>query len=84
MSSDTFEIVELENGDLALRKQDQKEGTYLIRIEFSSALTSFLSGNTFDIAQEMLKAGVHKFYQDLHDEGLESPKPVEEDSTLLH
>ena len=53
-----FEIVELSNGDIALRRADEQEGDTLVRIHFSDDAKASLQEHHLDVARVMLEAGV--------------------------
>jgi len=55
-----FEIVELSNGDIALRRADEQEGDALVRIHFSDDAKASLQEHHLDVARVMLEAGVRK------------------------
>ena len=55
-----FEIVELSNGDIALRRADEQEGDALVRIHFSDDAKASLQEHHMDVARVMLEAGVRK------------------------
>ena len=55
-----FEIVELSNGDIALRRVDEFDGDELVTIHFSDDAKASLQTHHFDVAQAMLEAGVYK------------------------
>lgn len=57
MSSETFEIIELANGDVALRRAGHKEDP-LVRIHFSEESLYFLREHKIAIARAMLEAGI--------------------------
>ena len=57
MPSETFEIIELVNGDIALRCTGQREEP-LVRIHFSEESLHFLRGHKIAIARAMLEAGI--------------------------
>ena len=57
MSSETFEIIELANGDVALRRAGHKEDP-LVRIHFSAESLQFLREHKVTIARAMLEAGI--------------------------
>jgi hypothetical protein len=54
-----FEIVELENGVIALRKVDS-EGEPLVRIQFSHDAVQHFPQEHLEIAKAMIEAGVLK------------------------
>ena len=53
-----FEIVELSNGDIALRRADEQESDALVRICFSEDAKASLQEHHMDVARVMLEAGV--------------------------
>ena len=57
MSSETFEIIELANGEVALRRAGHKEEP-LVRIQFSDESLHFLREHKIAIARAMLEAGI--------------------------
>lgn len=57
MSSETFEIIELANGDVALRRAGHKEDP-LVRIHFSEVSLRSLREHKIAIARAMLEAGI--------------------------
>lgn len=74
MSSETYEIIELSNGDVALRRAGHKEDP-LVRIHFSDESLNFLREHKIAIARAMLEAGIEAV-QDL---GALEPEPFEEE-----
>ncbi|WP_346839889.1 hypothetical protein [Microbulbifer sp. SAOS-129_SWC] len=57
MSSETFEIIELANGDVALRRAGHREDP-LVRIHFSDESSNFLREHKIAVARAMLEAGI--------------------------
>ncbi|AOS97793.1 hypothetical protein AUP74_02391 [Microbulbifer aggregans] len=57
MSSETFEIIELANGDVALRRAGERDDP-LVRIHFSEESVQFLREHKIAIAKAMLEAGI--------------------------
>lgn len=55
-----FEIVELSNGDIALRRADEQDGDALVSIHFSDDAKASLQAHHVDIARVMIEAGVRK------------------------
>lgn len=53
-----FEIVELSNGDIALRRADEQDSDALVRICFSEDAKASLQEHHMDVARVMLEAGV--------------------------
>ncbi|SHE50680.1 hypothetical protein SAMN04487965_0039 [Microbulbifer donghaiensis] len=78
MSSETFEIIELANGDVALRRAGHKEDP-LVRIQFSAESLQFLGEHKVTIARAMLEAGIEAV-QNLDD--LEPPYLDEEEELM--
>ncbi|WP_295801987.1 hypothetical protein [uncultured Microbulbifer sp.] len=78
MSTETYEIIELSNGDVALRRAGHKEDP-LVRIHFSAESLDFLREHKVAIARAMLEAGIEAV-QDLS--ALE-PEPFEEEDVDL-
>lgn len=56
--SSFYEIVELENGDVALRRSENKEDGALVEIRFSEESQFFLGKAKFDVAKTMIEAGL--------------------------
>lgn len=55
-----FEIVELSNGDIALRRADEGDGEALVSIHFSEGVKDSLDEHHADIARVMIEAGVRR------------------------
>ncbi len=58
MSASLYEIVELPNGDIVLRRADEKEGEPMVSIHFSDDSLPFLRNGKFEIAKAMIEAGM--------------------------
>ena len=59
MSSSLYEIIELTNGDVALRRVDAEEGSEpLVAIKFSEESLFFLGEAKLEIAKAMIEAGL--------------------------
>lgn len=58
-----FEIVELDNGDIALRRADAPMQEALVKIQFSDDAKASLQTHQVDVARVMLEAGVRKVGQ---------------------
>ncbi|BBM03861.1 hypothetical protein [Microbulbifer sp. GL-2] len=78
MSSETFEIIELANGDVALRRAGHKEDP-LVSISFSAESLQFLRKHKVAVARAMLEAGIEAV-QNLDD--LEPGYFEEEDESM--
>lgn len=57
MSSALYEIAELPNGDIVLRKVDA-EGEPLVSLHFSAESIAFMGEGKFEIAKAMIEAGM--------------------------
>ena len=58
--ADFFEIVELSNGDIGLRKADDASDDMIVRIQFSAEAKENLKNNHIEVAHAMIEAGVNK------------------------
>ena len=58
--ADFFEIVELSNGDIGLRKADDTSEDMIVRIQFSAEAKENLKNNHIEVAHAMIEAGVNK------------------------
>lgn len=77
MSSETYEIIELSNGDVALRRAGHKEDP-LVRIQFSEESLHFLREHKIAIARAMLEAGIEA----VQEIGALEPEPFDEDDAV--
>lgn len=57
MSASLYEIIELPNGDVVLRRADE-EGEPLVSIRFSAESQYYLKDGKFEIAKAMIEAGM--------------------------
>jgi len=57
MSSSLYEIIELANGEIVLRRADE-EGEPLVSISFSEEALYFLNDAKFEVAKAMIEAGL--------------------------
>ncbi|WP_043316497.1 hypothetical protein [Microbulbifer sp. HZ11] len=78
MSTETYEIIELSNGDVALRRAGHK-GEPLVRIHFSDESQHFLREHKVAVARAMLEAGIEAV-QDINEM---EPEPFEEEDVDL-
>ncbi|WP_304638446.1 hypothetical protein [Pseudomonas sp.] len=76
MPSPFLEIVELDDGRVALRRSDD-DGEPLLVIEFSDDARDFLQGQYLEVAKAMITAGMQVAGQVMDDE-----EPVPEDRVL--
>lgn len=58
MSASLYEIIELPNGDVVLRRADDEGGEPMVSVRFSSESLYFLKDKSFDIAKAMIEAGM--------------------------
>ena len=58
MSASFFEIVQLKDGDYALRRIDDDQGSPLVRISFSSEAKDMLDDREMGVAKAMIAAGI--------------------------
>ena len=58
-----LELVEISEGVIVLRRSDAKDSP-LVKIEFSGDVKSLLNGMEFDVAKEMIKAGIETLNSD--------------------
>ena len=55
-----FEIIELSNGDVALRRADDENKDEIVKIQFSKEAKDGLNSHHLEIAHAMIEAGVRK------------------------
>jgi hypothetical protein len=58
--ADFFEIVELSNGDIGLRRADEESDELIVKIQFSEEAKEGLKNNHIEVAHAMIEAGVSK------------------------
>lgn len=58
MSTSVYEIVELGDGEVALRRTDKGEDPMVIKIQFSKPLMNVLEGAYPLVAKEMMQKGI--------------------------
>jgi len=78
--SDLYEIVEISDGEIVLRRADE-EGEPLVSIKFSEEALYFLN-NKFVVAQAMIEAGLDAAHSD--DEDLSEFDEDSEYASTLH
>ena len=67
MSPSFFEIVQLANGDYALRRADDDESAPLVRISFSEEAREMMENQDMNIAKAMIAAGIEAAGDISHD-----------------
>lgn len=75
MSESRIELVQLENGDIALRRSDAPEKP-LVTISISDEVEDLLPTDKIDIAQSMVEAGIER-YRDIQIERVEEVQAVQ-------
>ncbi|GMG88163.1 hypothetical protein [Biformimicrobium ophioploci] len=68
MTTETFEIIELTDGDIALRRAGHDEAP-LVRIRFSSQSLNFLQDHKISVAKAMMEAGIQAV-QEIHEDSV--------------
>jgi hypothetical protein len=58
--ADFFEIIELSNGDIGLRKADDDSAEMIVTIKFSEDAKEGLKNHYVEVAHAMIEAGIHK------------------------
>jgi len=58
--ADFFEIVELTNGDIGLRRADDESDEMIVKIQFSAEAKEGLNNHHIEVAHAMIEAGVSK------------------------
>ena len=83
MSSFLFEIVELSDGGVGLRRAGE-DGEPLIRIKFSPEADDFLQDSRIDVVKAMIEAGMEVFGElaDQDEDGYETSIDMED--RVLH
>lgn len=79
MSESRIELVQLENGDIALRRSDSPDKP-LVTIRISDEVEDLMPSDRIDIAQSMVEAGLER-YQDIQVERVDHAEPIQ---GLLH
>lgn len=67
MSPSFFEIVQLANGDYALRRVDDDESEPLVRISFSQEARDMMEDRDMNVAKAMIAAGIEAAGDISHD-----------------
>ena len=58
--ADFFEIIELSNGDIGLRKADDASAEMIVTIQFSAEAKEGLKNHYVEVAHAMIEAGIEK------------------------
>ncbi len=86
MSSSLYEIVELENGEIALQRAGEEDSEPLVSIRFSEESLYYLNSARLVVAKAMIEAGL-EVLGDLSEEGsdlVEDENADDDDPQLLH
>lgn len=78
-----YEIVELENGDISLRRSETDEGDSLVEIRFSEESRFFLGEAKFEVARTMIEAGLD-LVAELRDDPGAMPSAETDASPVIH
>ncbi|WP_372836370.1 hypothetical protein [Pontibacterium sp.] len=78
-----LEIVELENGDLAIRRAEDEESEPLLVVAFSEELRETLEEKCIEVGRMMLTAGIHMVAESGHNLSPVS-EPVVEPLPTIH
>lgn len=62
MSDPIIELVQLENGDIALRNSDNPDQP-LVTISISTQVQNLLPGDRIDVANAMIEAGIERYQE---------------------
>lgn len=81
MSSSLYEIIELGNGEIGLRRAGE-EGEPLVRIKFSAEAEYYLSDAKLEVAKSMIEAGLETV-SELLEEG-EPERGLQAEIRTLH
>lgn len=83
MTSSFLEIVELDNGDIALHRLDDN-GEPLVVIQFSEESRAYLMNATLEVARAMFEAGMHAAGQLSQTAEAEPGEMADEQAYILH
>lgn len=79
MTDTRIELVQLENGDIALRRADEPDKP-LVTIRISDEVQDLMPDDKIDIAQSMVEAGLER-YRDIQIERVEEAQASQD---MLH
>jgi hypothetical protein len=81
MSFTEYELVVLDDGEIALQRSGSDEP--LVRISFSPSILKYLDGRHIDVAKSMMDAGIQTVFE-MSDEGKPSKLDNGEERQILH
>lgn len=82
MPSALYEIAELPDGDVVLRKVDDEGSEPLVRLRFSAESLAFMGEGKFEVAKAMIETGMEmaselaEYPEEYSDESSEFEKPI--------
>lgn len=80
-----YEIVELDNGEIALRRADDNASAPLVTVKFSEESTYYLDEARFEVAKIMIEAGLDAVADlDEEDEVTEAVYDEIDETTVIH
>lgn len=83
--SSIYEIVELPDGDVVLRRVDDEDAEPLVKIHFSAESLDYLGESKFAIARAMIEAGMDAATDETSDDVPDSAHEDQvEEGYLLH
>ena len=82
--SSVYEIVELPDGDVVLRRVDDEDAEPLVKIHFSDESLDYLGESKFAIARAMIEAGMDAANDETQEDHLDSPHEDPLEGYLLH
>ena len=83
--SSLYEIVELSNGDVALRRVDSDESSdSLVSIKFSDESLFFLGDAKLDVARSMIEAGLDNVTEIMESDEAEEGELTESAGFMVH
>lgn len=82
MSNHALEIVQLENGDVVLRRSDEDQQV-LLRLEFSEEIDKHLAGIKLEVAKAMIQGGAGA-YADLKEMAVDVEDEPQPSNSTLH
>jgi hypothetical protein len=72
-----LEMIELSNGDIALRRNDEKDQEPMVIIRFSDATRGYLGDSATDVARALVQAGVEAAAE-LQQDAVESADDIDD------
>lgn len=83
--SSIYEIVELPDGDVVLRRADDEDAEPLVKIHFSEESLDYLGESKFAVARAMIEAGMDAASDETQEDLRDSvPEDQIEEGYLLH